>query len=224
MTQLADLTYESTLLSSGHRFVGGLDEVGRGAWAGPMFVGAVVIDVACGPLPVGTKDSKCLSSAARRRLVPELEEWCVAWAIGEVSAREIDRIGLSAALRLAATRAIGGLSVAPDALIVDGPVDFVTRRRGRSEVSRPAVHPMVDGDERCGSVAAASILAKLARDGRMSSLARKHPVYGFDENKGYGTTQHAKAIESHGLCVQHRRSWALPSSDVDRLDRALFDT
>lgn len=215
MATQADLSYESKLLAAGRRFVGGLDEVGRGAWAGPLFVGVVVVDAATGPPPEGTRDSKALSRDARRRLSAHLETWCTAWSLGEASAREIDALGLTSALRLAAQRALRGLPELPQALIVDGPVDFVSsaeRSDGGEAVTELSVHPVVGADATCATVAAASVLAKLARDGRMTALARRFPGYGFEQHKGYGTAAHAEEISVRGLCAQHRKTWSFAAS------------
>jgi ribonuclease HII len=215
MTTPADLSFETSLLRDGHALVGGLDEVGRGAWAGPVVVGVVLVDVTTGPLPEGTKDSKALTRSARRRLSPHLEAWCTAWSLGEASAREIDAVGLMAALRRAAHRALGALPAVPTALIVDGPLDFVSGPEmvaWAGAASVPEVHAVVGADSLCGTVAAASVLAKTARDGSMSGLARRFPGYGFEENKGYGTRAHAAALDALGLTAQHRRSWSFAAA------------
>jgi ribonuclease HII len=210
-----DLATESALLSCGHALVGGVDEVGRGAWAGPLLVGVVVVDAATDPPPAGTRDSKALTPSRRRELGPELAAWCVAWALGEASAREIDRLGLSRALSLATSRAVLALPLWPTALIVDGPVDFVSGRLGpRGPTSPLVVRPIVGADDVCASVAAASVLAKVARDTKMSTLARRFPRYGFDQHKGYGTRVHARAVAAHGLTTQHRKSWSFAEHEA----------
>jgi ribonuclease HII len=204
-----DLSNETALLCSGHDLVGGVDEVGRGAWAGPLLVGVVVVDASTESPPAGTRDSKALTPKRRRELRPELESWCVAWALGEASAREIDHRGLTKALALATARAVAALPMPPTALIVDGPVDFISRgRRGGVTSERMAVRPIIGADDLCASVAAASVLAKVARDAKMSAMAGRFPRYGFDQHKGYGTREHARAIATHGLTAQHRRTWS----------------
>ncbi|HEV3213163.1 MAG TPA: ribonuclease HII [Acidimicrobiales bacterium] len=210
----ANLRLERSLLREGHALVGGLDEVGRGAWAGPMFVGVVLVDASTKPAPSGTRDSKMLTSAARHELTPALTGWCVAWSIGEVSAAEIDELGLTAALGVAARRALDALPARPTCLIVDGKTDFVTLP-GRLDLDQVTtvgagleVRPVVRADARCGSVAAASVLAKVARDDLMVDLAGRYPAYRFDQHKGYGTPEHAAAIADHGLTDLHRRTWA----------------
>lgn len=213
-TRKPDLRVERSLLRSGCALVGGVDEVGRGAWAGPVLVGVVVIGTDVAPAPAGTRDSKLLARAAREELLPALQAWCHGWAIGEASAREIDELGMTASLRLAATRAIAALPVPPDALILDGPYDYVTPRGLESDVGepRPRVHTRVGADLTCSSVAAASIIAKVLRDRRMREVATVHPSYGFDEHVGYGTPAHASAISVHGLCGEHRQSWMIGAS------------
>lgn len=216
----ASLRLERSILREGHALVGGLDEVGRGAWAGPMFVGVVLVDAATKRVPAGTRDSKMLTGATRRELSPVLATWCVAWAIGEVSAAEIDELGLTASLGIAARRALDALPARPTCLIVDGKSDFVTVRDGAAVPAHGAgmeVRPVVRADAKCGSVAAASVLAKVARDEVMVGLAGRHPAYGFDQHKGYGTTEHAAAIARHGLTGLHRRSWTF----ADRLSGPL---
>jgi ribonuclease HII len=210
----ANLRLERSLLREGHALVGGLDEVGRGAWAGPMFVGVVLVDASTKPAPSGTRDSKMLTSAARHELTPALTDWCVAWSIGEVSAAEIDERGLTEALGVAARRALEGLPARPTCLIVDGKTDFVSMPDqldlglGTTIGARLEVRPVVRADARCGSVAAASVLAKVARDDLMVDLAERYPAYRFEQHKGYGTPEHAAAIADHGLTDLHRRTWA----------------
>ncbi len=212
-----DLAVEASLLASGHALVGGVDEVGRGAWAGPLLVGVVVVDAATGPPPTGTRDSKALAPSRRRELRPELVGWCVAWALGAASAKEIDRLGLTRALSLATSRAVLALPTPPTALIVDGPVDFVSGRLGTHTARRPlVVRPIVGADDACATVAAASVLAKVARDAKMTALARRFPRYGFEQHKGYGTKLHARAVAAHGLTAQHRASWSFAEPETAR--------
>jgi ribonuclease HII len=201
----------------------GVDEVGRGAWAGPLFVGAVVVDATVRPAPAGTRDSKLLQKSAREGLVPRLKRWCRAWAIGEASAGEIDELGLTECLGLAAARAIAVLPDPPDAYILDGPFDYVTRGiAGRVELDAPSprVHTRVGADGSCSSVAAASVIAKVLRDERMRELSVVHPGYGFDVHAGYGTRAHASAIGDRGPCIEHRRSWSVAAFGADSTERA----
>lgn len=204
----------------GHRLLAGMDEVGRGALAGPVSVGVVVIDEAVRSAPVGVKDSKLLTERARVALVPRLRRWAVAYAVGHAGPDEIDEIGIMMALRLAGTRALGALVVQPDLVILDGNHDWLsdpsdlgllafadTPRPGRR---MPPVTTMVKADLRCSSVAAASVLAKVERDALMVGLGRTHPEYGWGLNKGYAAPEHLDALGRLGPCELHRRSWRLP--------------
>jgi ribonuclease HII len=212
------LRVERLLQRQGHRLLAGMDEVGRGALAGPVSVGVVVIDESVRSAPVGVKDSKLLTEAARTRLVPRIQRWAVAHAVGHASPDEIDAIGIMAALRLAGTRALGTLGVVPDLVILDGNYDWLTEP---AEVglfafvsdggpSTPPVTTMVKADLKCSSVAAASVLAKVERDGLMVRLAADHPAYGWSLNKGYSAPEHIDALARLGPCELHRRSWRLP--------------
>lgn len=212
------LRVERLLQRQGHRLLAGMDEVGRGALAGPVSVGVVVIDDSVRSAPVGVKDSKLLTESARTRLVPRIERWAVAHAVGHASPDEIDEIGIMAALRLAGTRALGSLGVVPDLVILDGNHDWLTApgelgllafadERGPST---PPVTTMIKADLKCSSVAAASVLAKVERDGLMVRLATEHPAYGWGFNKGYAAPEHIDALARLGPCELHRRSWRLP--------------
>jgi ribonuclease HII len=195
-----------------------MDEVGRGAWAGPLVVGVVVVDASTGTLPEGVKDSKLLSASVRSSLEPTISDWCAAWALGEASPDEIDEFGLSWALSAAAWRALDALSVRPDVVLVDGSVDIVHRHPREGAAVQPAqdgaappvpeVRAIVKGDRTAGSIAAASVLAKVGRDRQMAALGDDLPRYGFERHKGYGTADHEDALVSEGLTLHHRRSWA----------------
>ena len=176
----------------------GIDEVGRGAWAGPLMVGAVV-------LPRdrrvnGIRDSKLLTEIERERLFARIATWCVAWGVGSASQAECDELGMSAAQRLAAQRALAGLVVTPDVAVVDGNWDFVSPHVGR-------VERRVKADARCLSVAAASILAKVVRDREMREHAEHYPPWSFDTNKGYPCPVHKAALQAYGPSGIHRRTW-----------------
>lgn len=182
-----------------------------------MFIGVVVIDDAVRAAPPGTRDSKLLAKPAREELVPALTGWCTAWSIGEVSAQEIDRHGLTYGLGLAVARAVRQLPVAPDAYILDGPFDYVSpglREHCGERSSTATVHTKVGADSSCSSVAAASVIAKVLRDARMRELSEVHPSYGFDVHAGYGTRAHASAIEENGPCSEHRQSWSIAALDA----------
>ncbi|WP_308121749.1 ribonuclease HII [Actinotalea ferrariae] len=222
-----DLRQERALLRSGARVVVGMDEVGRGALAGPVSVGAVAVDLGTRACPRGVTDSKLLTPAARERLLPALGRWGVARAVGHASPEEIDTFGIIAALRLAGRRALAGLGVPVDLVLLDGKHDWLTAPAAAH--AQPALfddvtpEPVVDGgtplpqvrtrikaDRTCASVAAASVLAKCARDAMMVDLARRYPEYGWHENKGYGSPGHVEALQLRGPTPAHRCSWRLP--------------
>ena len=187
----------------------GIDEVGRGALAGPVCVGVATVTRGTGECPVGLRDSKLMSAATREAIVPEVQGWVSASALGSASPAEIDELGIIAALRLAATRAIaeiGGLQ--SSVAILDGTHNWLAEDLfGECPVARVDVLPKADA--RCAVVAAASVLAKVHRDRYMCELP--DPGYGFAQHKGYGTAEHAAAIVALGPGEQHRRSWKLPS-------------
>ncbi|WP_338751315.1 ribonuclease HII [Janibacter alittae] len=210
------LRLERELQRAGHRVIAGMDEVGRGALAGPVSVGVVVIDETSPSAPTGVKDSKLLTAAARERMVPRLIRWARAHSVGHAMPGEIDEIGIIAALRLAGTRALADLDLVPDLVLLDGNHDWLTDPEQvglLAELAGPVVPPVrtvVKGDMRCSSVAGASVLAKVERDGMMAELDREHPHYGWAGNKGYSAGVHMDALSVHGACGHHRRSWSLP--------------
>jgi ribonuclease HII len=205
------LRLERRLLRSGVTRLGAMDEVGRGSPAGPVHVGLVVLDPSCSRPPSGIRDSKLLAATARERLVPRIESWVAAWAVGVATSDEIDALGLTGALRLAGTRALGQVDEPPDHVLLDGNYDWLTPVDGpRVGTLRPVVQVQVKADLTCTSVAAASILAKVARDAVMVGLASDYPDYAWDANKGYATEAHFAAIRRHGVTPHHRKSWRLP--------------
>jgi len=214
------LRFERALQREGHRLLAGMDEVGRGALAGPVSVGVVVIDDVCRSAPVGVKDSKLLSHQMRERMVPKIQRWATAHAVGHASPGEIDRFGIMVALRLAGTRALAALPVIPDLVILDGNHDWLTdpERVGLLGLLEDGVRiapcvpvrTMVKADLFCSSVAAASVLAKVERDAMMVALAVEVPDYAWQLNKGYSAPEHFAALQAHGPSVHHRRSWRLP--------------
>jgi ribonuclease HII len=218
------LRAERALQRDGYPVLAGMDEVGRGALAGPVSVGVVVIDQTCRSAPQGVKDSKSLAPRDRERMVPRIRRWSKAYAVGHASPTEIDAVGIIAALRLAGTRALAGLPVVPDLVILDGNYDWLTdpRRVGLLAFAEPAqaqvcqaapaippVTTMIKADLRCSSVASASVLAKVERDALMVGLAGEHPAYRWEVNKGYAAPDHLAALEAMGPCELHRRSWRL---------------
>jgi ribonuclease HII len=194
--QSPSLDRERALWDAGHEVVVGIDEVGRGAWAGPLTLGAAVLPRDRRVYKV--RDSKQLTEAEREGLFERIAEWCVTWAVGHASAQECDELGMSEAQRLAAARAIEGLGVQPDRVLLDGKWDFV----GTGNVER-----IVRGDASCLSIAAASILAKVTRDRLMREEAEHHPWWWFDQNKGYPCPRHQASLRGMGPSAIHRRSW-----------------
>ena len=297
-----DLKEERRLRREGHQWVAGLDEVGRGAWAGPLTVGVAVVRprVQLRSMPTWLRDSKMLSEARREEIFGAVGKWLEAWSVGHATSFECDRWGMTEALRVAARRALAGLGQAPDALLIDGPVNLL-RGTGQpaaagvpsgadpgdpvlpdlaspgamwsdsvwsgsapsgsasseigpdavppdavppdavapdaaateaiacgsmwsdpngpvagpsvpgpfeSETFGGVVRPIVDGDAKCASVAAASVLAKVVRDRLMREEAGHYPGYDFDLNKGYPSPLHKTALRGYGPTAIHRRSWA----------------
>lgn len=221
------LRVERALLRDRARLLACMDEVGRGALCGPVTIGVVVIDAAIKPAPRGVKDSKVLTPEKRASLRPLVENWALAHAVGHASATEIDEVGIIAALRLAGQRALAALPVAPDHVLLDGHHDYLTPPAQPSLFSDdlvsedvaarafPAVTTMIKADMKCAAVAAASILAKTARDAIMIDLAEQHPAYGWAENKGYAAPEHREALARLGPTPYHRVSWNLPGQETD---------
>lgn len=200
----------------GRRIVVGIDEVGRGALAGPVAVGACALEVVDGvtaALPEGVRDSKSLTARRREALVDPILETVHAGAVGWSSPAEIDEIGIMPALTRAALRALEALGpqVVADAIVLDGDVDVLSPALAGTGRPTPLVHLQVAADRDCASVAAASILAKVARDARMVELDAEAPHYGWASNKGYGSAVHRAAIDERGVHEHHRRSWRLGS-------------
>ena len=198
----------------GRRVVVGLDEVGRGALAGPVAVGALALEITDGavaPLPDGVRDSKKLTARRREALVDPIREAALAGAVGWAEAAEIDEVGIMEALTRAALRALDALGVDADAILLDGDADVLTGALAAAERPAPLVELRVAADRDCASVSAASILAKVARDERMIALDVEAPEYAWASNKGYGSAAHREAIDRLGAHEHHRRSWRLGS-------------
>jgi ribonuclease HII len=177
--------------------VAGVDEAGRGPLAGPVMAAAVILDPAR-PI-VGLADSKTLRAATRERLAAEIRARALAWAVVQIDVDEIDRLNIHQATLLAMRRAVAALRPGADAVLVDGNVCPV--------VDVPA-RAIVGGDASEPAIAAASILAKTARDAWCVDCARDYPLHGFDRHKGYGTRAHVDAMVAHGVTPVHRRSFA----------------
>lgn len=204
------LAVERGLWGDGHDVIVGMDEVGRGSWAGPLSVGAAVLPRDKRVYKI--RDSKMLTEAERELMFDRIASWCVTWAVGHASQEECDTLGMSAAQKLAADRALEGLGMAADRVVLDGNWDFV----GRGTTIK-----LVKGDARCLSIAAASILAKVTRDRIMRAEADNYPGYDFELNKGYPCPRHKIALRAYGPSAIHRRSWVfmdhLPWTGVPRV-------
>lgn len=208
------LRLERALLSERCSRLASIDEVGRGALAGPVTVGVVVIDATIDPAPQGIRDSKLLSPTQRERLVAPIERWVRSFAVGHASSAEIDERGIVAALRLAGRRALEELAgPVPDLVLLDGSHDWLTGADPDLFADPwlpPPVVTQVKGDMSCASVAAASVLAKVERDRIMGDLDVRHPGYGWSSNKGYASAEHVAALGTLGVSPMHRVSWSLP--------------
>ncbi|MCU0882242.1 MAG: ribonuclease HII [Hyphomonadaceae bacterium] len=207
MTGQPDFTHEAACIAQGHSPVCGVDEAGRGPWAGPVTVAAVILDPAA--IPRGLGDSKQLSEAARTRLAPLIQSSAVAWSVVHVEADEIDRLNILAATMAGMARALASLAFAPAYALIDG-------NRMPAGLPCPAT-TLVKGDGRSLSIAAASILAKTARDALMIEADRAFPGYGFAAHKGYGTATHAAALAQLGPCAIHRLSFKPVKAVADSL-------
>lgn len=205
-SRLPTLEFEQLLWQADYARVAGIDEAGRGAWAGPVCAAAVILppkaDAARALARV--RDSKQMPPSERADWALRICETALAWGVGFASAREIDSLGILPATKLAALRALEALF--PDYLITD----FLLFR----ELDLPQT-ALIKGDQRSLSVAAASVLAKTARDAWMRALEEQSPGYGFAIHKGYGTPQHRQALARLGLCSEHRRSFRIPGSKAE---------
>lgn len=202
MIQNPDIRYESNLWSC-YKHVAGLDEAGRGALAGPVAVGAVILpqDNAAHLLQAlaGVRDSKQMTPPERESLAPRIQETALTWSVAFASAEEIDTLGIVHATRLAALRALHGLSIFPDYLLTDFRLELP-----QLDISQTA---LVKGDALCLSIAAASVLAKTARDQLMRELDLQYQGYGLGKHKGYGTQSHRLAMKRMGVSPIHRKSF-----------------
>ena len=215
------LAFERDLWAAGRDIVVGVDEVGRGAWAGPISVGAAVVPKNRRVYKI--RDSKMLTEDEREAMFDRIADWCVAWAVGHASHQECDELGMSEAQRLAAARALAVMGLNADYVVVDGNWDFV----GGGNTLR-----IIRGDEKSLSISAASILAKVTRDRLMRGESVHFPAYNFENNKGYPGPRHKAALQAWGPTTIHRRSWvfmdSLPWTGVPRYVRpqpqgTLFD-
>jgi ribonuclease HII len=177
--------------------IAGVDEAGRGPLAGPVVAAAVILDPAR-PLR-GLRDSKLLSEQQRNALAPRIRERAIAWAVASADVGEIDTLNILWATMLAMQRAVEALAVLPEAAWIDG---------DRCPALKCPAHAFVGGDLKHAAIAAASILAKTARDAMLVELDGVYPQYGFAQHKGYATAEHRSALQVHGPCPAHRRSFA----------------
>jgi ribonuclease HII len=206
-----DLAEEHFLWDRGFRFVAGIDEVGRGCLAGPVVAGAVVLPRDW--IPTGLRDSKLMDAASRERVAADIRAHAIAWGVAAVSAELIDRLNILKATVLAAMLAASRLSVRPDALLLDGGLPLPT-------ITHVPQRAVIDADRLCASVAAASVVAKVARDRFMISMDARYPGYGFASHKGYTCQEHRDAIRSLGASPLHRRTFGILEEvpPVDQLD------
>lgn len=220
------LRLEKELLRGGHVRLATMDEVGRGALAGPVSVGVVVITARIGRVPPGLRDSKLLTPLARENLLPAVRRWAGEFAVGHAGPAEIDAIGIIGALRLAGRRALAQLAEPVDAVLLDGNHDYLSEPEpglfddGQPQLDEPGlpvvtsrVYTRIKADLTCAGVAGASVLAKTERDSMLRCLASDYPHYLFEVNKGYGTAEHVAALRRHGPSEVHRRSWRLPLTE-----------
>jgi ribonuclease HII len=197
-----DTFFESQFWKSGLTYVAGLDEAGRGALAGPVAVGAVILptdETFLSRALSGVRDSKQMTPLERESLAPRIKGVALTWSIGFASAEEIDSQGIVHATRLAALRALSGLSIAPQYLLTDFRLELP-----QLDISQTA---LVKGDTLCLSIAAASVLAKTARDEFMCTLDMHYQGYGLEKHKGYGTQAHRSALKRLGISPIHRKSF-----------------
>ncbi len=194
------LDLEKDLWNSGYSLVCGLDEVGRGSFAGPVVVGAVIFPQGI-RLPEGIRDSKLVKPEKRKILASQIKDCASDFSIAEVSVEIINRVGIGKATQIAFYQAIKSLKLDPEYLLIDAfYVDNIDRKKQK---------PILHGDGICMSIAAASIIAKVYRDELMEKLSEDYPEYNFAKHKGYGTKEHQQAIKKHGLSKIHRTSFNL---------------
>lgn len=197
---LASSDIEKSLWEKGYKLICGIDEVGRGCFAGPVVAGAVIFPN-LESIPEGLADSKLLSAKKREELAVRIKNQAIYWSVGEIGLDIINEQGIGKATQLAFLEAVKNLKVDPDYIVIDA---FVIN--GIDPNKQKAI---ISGDRICTSIAASSIIAKVYRDDLMVKLSRKYPEYGFDKHKGYGTKIHRDAIKKHGLSPIHRTSFNL---------------
>lgn len=195
------LDYERQFIALGYHLIAGIDEVGRGCWAGPVVAAAVILSDVVYHMPAvlaGLNDSKQLTASQRLALVDTIQRVALGIGVGMVSAHDIDALGILTATRYAMQQAVMQLPLIPQALVIDA-VAFP-----RWPIPHQSI---IKGDEQSLSIAAASVIAKVRRDQMLITLDRTYPAYGFAHHKGYGTAQHQHALRQHGMIAQHRKSF-----------------
>jgi ribonuclease HII len=200
MTQ-PDLKYETDILAGGARWIAGVDEAGRGAWAGPVLAGAVILPLHVAKLDTrleGVRDSKLMSAQRREHWFEVIQKTALSWAVGAASPGEVDRLGIIPATHLAMGRALHRLQMYPDHLLIDH-----VKLPGFPQPQTTVTH----GDALSLSIAAASILAKVSRDREMVDYEQHYPGYGFGRHKGYGTREHQFCLSRLGPSPIHRRTY-----------------
>ncbi|RLD02510.1 MAG: ribonuclease HII [Chloroflexi bacterium] len=197
-----DLKIEKRLWKKGFQYLGGIDEAGRGALAGDVATAIVILPniSSLARILAGVRDSKQMTQRQREAFEPRIKELSLSWGVGFASPAEIDEIGILPATKLAAKRAVESLAIIPDYLITD--------YLHLPDIDIPQ-EKFIKGDMRSLTIAAASVLAKTARDTKMRLLDEKYPDYGFAQHKGYGTRQHRSAIQKLGKSLVHRKSFNL---------------
>lgn len=194
------LEIEKSLWESGYDYIAGLDEVGRGSFAGPVVVGAVIFPKDC-QIPEGIADSKLLGPRTREKLAKQIKISALAWSVAEINVSTINKVGIGKATQMAFRKSIKSLDKAPDFILIDA---FYIKHLNRKKQK-----PIKGGDKICASISAASIIAKVHRDKLMKKLHTKYPYYGLGKHKGYGTKFHQDMIRVHGLSKIHRRLFRL---------------
>lgn len=194
------LNFEKKLWKLGYNYIAGMDEVGRGCFAGPVVVGAVIFPKDFS-LIANVADSKLLKPKQREKLSEIIKQQALAHAVAEVSVPVINKVGIGKATQMAFRKAVKSLEKTPDFVLIDAFYikHFIKKKQ----------KPIIKGDQICFSISAASIIAKVYRDKLMKNLAKKYPKYGFSKHKGYGTKQHQEAIKKYGLTKVHRKSFNL---------------
>lgn len=212
---LPNFVYEKELWEQGYDLVCGIDEVGKGAWAGPLTVGIAI--AGDDEPPPGINDSKTLTEKKREEIFDAVAGWCKSWSLGFASSEECDELGMSDAQRLAVKRAFESLDAAPDWALLDGKWNFLQSGNGdagnggaggNGVVGNLGVTNIVKGDQISISIAAASILAKVSRDRMMREIGDAYGPYRFPHNKGYRCTWHLAALKAWGATPIHRQKWS----------------